>query len=285
VAFPEGQPRQWDLTSSISGTLYARCDGAAASILRACALRKSSLPPPAPIRRVNLQNLILDRLSDYVLTHGLSADDRLPPERELAAQLKVSRPTLRGALHWLCTHGAVRRIQGGGTYLEPRFLAVMSEHSATRQTRPHQPDQIAEARLHLEMVAARLAARRPTHQANAQLRSSVTQTQRKLSDAHAWHQHELKFHLHVARMTHNPALAEILEPLISQSVAILEATSATTQRAVALDEHRNIVAALEAHDAEAAARRMQRHLNGHSGSDGQHRDSTGLPPGATTAAG
>ena len=52
-------------------------------------------PGPDPVRRTNLTTLILYRLRDFAIAQGLVEGDRLPPERELAARLSVSRPTLR----------------------------------------------------------------------------------------------------------------------------------------------------------------------------------------------
>ncbi|MBD0289977.1 MAG: GntR family transcriptional regulator [Thermoleophilia bacterium] len=68
--------------------------------------------PPAHVQ-------IEERLADLVLAGGLTAGHRLPPERELAAELGVSRMTLRQALGALERRGFVSRFVGrrGGTFV------------------------------------------------------------------------------------------------------------------------------------------------------------------------
>ncbi|MBV8910699.1 MAG: GntR family transcriptional regulator, partial [Gammaproteobacteria bacterium] len=51
----------------------------------------------------------------------LSADDALPPERDLARELKVSRITVRKALDGLVGEGLLSRRQGSGTFVCARF--------------------------------------------------------------------------------------------------------------------------------------------------------------------
>ena len=91
----------------------------------------------------------------------LRPGDRLPPERELAQMLGVSRPTIRAGLHGLAAMGVTASRQGAGTFITggpPRlgagplsFLAAL--HGFTR-------DEIFEARKVLEVGAAGLAAER-----------------------------------------------------------------------------------------------------------------------------
>ncbi len=62
-----------------------------------------------------------DELERRIAAGELRAGDRLPPERELAGELGVARPTLRRSMALLAASGAVERRQGSGTYVaEPR---------------------------------------------------------------------------------------------------------------------------------------------------------------------
>ncbi|MDE2308709.1 MAG: GntR family transcriptional regulator, partial [Xanthomonadaceae bacterium] len=64
---------------------------------------------------IRLSDTIANDLERRILEGVLSAGERLPPERELAEQLGVSRPSLREALQKLASKGLVRTRQGGGT--------------------------------------------------------------------------------------------------------------------------------------------------------------------------
>src|SRR5512140_2292504 len=105
----------------------------------------------------------------------LKPGDRLPPERDLATQMGVSRPSVRSGLRSLQTMGIVQSRQGSGTYIvdgparlggDPlRFLAAL--HGFTRE-------EMFEARRVLEVGTAGLAAERATHEQIATMADEVT---------------------------------------------------------------------------------------------------------------
>src|SRR3989454_5658501 len=99
-----------------------------------------------------------------LIDHGaLGPGARLPPERDLAAQVGVSRPTVRAGLRTLAALGVVRSRRGSGTYIPegpPTFGAealgfLAALHKVTG-------DDVYEARRLLEVGAAGLAAERAT---------------------------------------------------------------------------------------------------------------------------
>ena len=61
--------------------------------------------------------MILSQLEQMITEGSLSAGEKLPPERELAAKFDVSRPSLREAIQKLEAKGLVVRKQGGGTFV------------------------------------------------------------------------------------------------------------------------------------------------------------------------
>src|ERR1700745_66655 len=71
----------------------------------------------APVRVPARDTAILDAIAGFIVERGLNPGDRLPPERELCARLKVSRPTLREALQRWAALGIVDMRVGSGTYL------------------------------------------------------------------------------------------------------------------------------------------------------------------------
>lgn len=211
------------------------------------------------MRRTNLTQLILDQLRDYVLGHGLLEEDRLPPERELATQLDVSRPSLRNALDWLAQRGAVRRVQGGGTFLQASFLTVLAEAHVASQSEPASAGGLSEARGYLEPLLVQLAASRARPEEIEALAADTDRAGQRLDDAEFWRQHDLAFHARLAKLSGNALLAETL-------VAALRQAAGASSVALPLDtlkcheQHAELVAAMERREPETAARLMRDHL-------------------------
>ena len=115
--------------------------------------------------------LVVQRLSDTIalelerriLEGALKPGDRLQPERELAAELGVSRPSLREALQKLVSKGLLHSRQGGGTYVTDRLDAGFTDPWQEMLGRhPNVQEDLLEFRGMLESEAASLAARRAT---------------------------------------------------------------------------------------------------------------------------
>jgi GntR family transcriptional repressor for pyruvate dehydrogenase complex len=228
-------------------------------MMRDTAVRKSFLPTPMPVRRSNLTQLILDQLRSYVLNNGLVEEDRLPPERELATQLNVSRPSLRNALDWLEARGALRRIQGGGTFLQSNFLHVIADAREANAPNEECLRDAIEARLHLEPVLIRLVCDRAPQSELDALAEEVAKAKFRTADPAFWRWHDLQFHSRLARSGRNAVLARTLEEALSD-VYLLSSQAEQFDFVRAQSEHEQIIEALIWRDADAAASRMAEHL-------------------------
>jgi GntR family transcriptional repressor for pyruvate dehydrogenase complex len=107
---------------------------------------------------------VLRWVDDRILSGQLRVGDRLPPERELARTLEVSRAAVREAVRTLQAQGVVRSAVGAGAAAGTTVTAVPA-HALTRLLRLHValanfplPD-VVEVRISLERLSARLAAR------------------------------------------------------------------------------------------------------------------------------
>jgi GntR family transcriptional repressor for pyruvate dehydrogenase complex len=212
----------------------------------------------------------LDVQSDQVVRHvalliesgKLGPGDRLVPERELALELGVSRPTVRAGLHALAAMGVTESRQGAGTFITggpPRlgagplsFLAAL--HGFTR-------DEIFEARKVLEVGAAGLAAERGLTDHLAPMSEEVTGMFATLNDPQTFLVHDVRFHRAVAAAGGNPVLAALVEMVSS---LVYEQRRLTVEHAVDLKEsaemHRRIYHAIRDRDPERARAEMSRHL-------------------------
>lgn len=225
---------------------------------------RSLLVSPAPVRRANLTALILDELRQFVLARGLVENDRLPPEREMSVHLRVSRPTLRKALAWLEERGALRRVQGGGTFLQPQFLDVIADASELPLPGRAAPDHVFEARLLLEPTLAAWAAERATPRALETLEAELRRGQPQAGEgAHGlrWRQHETNFHLRLMQAGGNAPLAAAGETLLHQAYPSGFEASRHGCLEASWREHAAIFAAVAGRQPETARRLVIAHLN------------------------
>src|SRR5437763_8243568 len=142
----------------------------------------------------------------------LRPGDRLVPERELAQELGVSRPTVRAGLHALAAMGVTESRQGAGTFITggpPRlgagplsFLAAL--HGFTR-------DQMFEARTILEVGAAGLAAELGMADKLAPMAEEVTGMFANLTEPQVFLMHAIRLHRAVAGAAANPVLTALVE--------------------------------------------------------------------------
>ena len=79
------------------------------------------------VKQPKLSDVIQKQLESMILEGSLKAGQKLPPERELAKQFDVSRPSLREAIQKLEAKGLVNRRQGGGTFVSSKILSGLSD--------------------------------------------------------------------------------------------------------------------------------------------------------------
>jgi GntR family transcriptional repressor for pyruvate dehydrogenase complex len=169
---------------------------------------------------------------------------RLPAERVLAAELGVSRPTVREAIGRLAALGAVTARRGSGTYVAQVDLG-----------------QVFDVRLQLEPFAAAEAARRHGGREVDQLEATVAAMGAAVDDAERFAARDSRFHAGVARASGNPVLVDVLERLAALAALSRSLTSVDSAvRRHTLDEARAVVAAIRECDAPRAEAAMRAHL-------------------------
>lgn len=86
-----------------------------------------AVSPKVRAKPRKLSDVILDELETMIIEGSLKPGQKLPPERELATQFDVSRPSLREAIQKLEAKGLVTRKQGGGTFVNNNILTGLSD--------------------------------------------------------------------------------------------------------------------------------------------------------------
>jgi GntR family transcriptional regulator, transcriptional repressor for pyruvate dehydrogenase complex len=223
----------------------------------------SSKKPASPSEDVQSVDQVVRHVALLIEKGQLRPGDRLVPERELAEQLGVSRPTVRAGLHALAAMGVTESRQGAGTFITagpPRlgagplsFLAAL--HGFTR-------DQIFEARKVLEVGAAGLAAERGLADRLAPMSEEVAGMFATLTEPQKFLIHDVRFHRAIAAAADNPVLLALVEMISS---LVYEQRSLTVERAHDLKEsaemHRRIYQAIRDKDPQRARQEMTVHLD------------------------
>lgn len=101
---------------------------------------------------------IIDSIKSDIISGKLTSGDKLPPERDLASQFKVSRTSIREALRTLEILGVIESIQGSGNFITGNYTKSLTE-SMSMMFLLQQFDslQISQLREALEIKAALLA--------------------------------------------------------------------------------------------------------------------------------
>jgi len=213
-------------------------------------------------KQVLAEEIVQDILS-MIKEGKLSPGDRLPPERQLAATLNVSRPSLREALRALSIMNVVNIIQGGGifvTSLEPERLFEHLEFIFSLDDSTFL--QLFEARKVVESGFAEMAAQRAQDDDIQELETLLSQAAEAVDDPDTFLRIDYELHNKIAQIAHNP----ILDRLMSGVARLGRASRSRTGEVAAVrhqaaKDHKAIVAAIAAHDPSAAREAMLRHLS------------------------
>lgn len=159
-----------------------------------------------------LSDVIVQQLEKRILDGVLKPGDRLPPERQLAEEFGVSRPSLREAIQQLASRGLLSSRQGGGTWVTDRLETAFSDpwEKLLGQHEELRGD-LLEFRRVLEGTVARCAASRATQADLERLQRCVDRLQQAYrgGDLAEQAQADVEFHQAVAEASHNALFAHL----------------------------------------------------------------------------
>ncbi len=220
-----------------------------------------------PLHRDRLYEQVADQIERLIVSDSLRPGDKLPSERELAEQLKVSRTVIREATRVLSVRGLVEVKPGSGTYIQelspsnasaPIGLFLKLRRAADAF------ENLLEIRYTLEVAIAGLAAERATGEDIAVMEAAIEAMAAHVEDAEQFVQHDLAFHSGLAAATHNDLYGVLLTPITDLLLDFrLTAYRYDAQSAIegGLTYHRRILSQVRARDAEGARQAMRDHLH------------------------
>ncbi|MFK7836037.1 MAG: FadR/GntR family transcriptional regulator [Sulfitobacter sp.] len=225
--------------------------------------------PFRPVTPEKLSTSVVRQIEQLILRGILRPGERLPPERELAERLNVSRPSLREAISALQEVGLLSAKPGAGIYVgdvlgsafSPALIALFSRHDEA-------VFDYLSFRRDMEALAAERAARNAsdTDLAVVQTVLDKMQTAHDKRDAEEEARLDAQFHMAIIEASHNVVMLHMMRSmyeLLRGGVFYNRQMmfKQNTGRETLLEQHRTINAALQARDATGARQAVEAHLD------------------------
>jgi GntR family transcriptional repressor for pyruvate dehydrogenase complex len=215
----------------------------------------------AEVERRTVAQSIVEQVKQLIIDGRLAAGQKLPSERELAAQLGVGRSSVREATSAMLALGVIEIRPGEGAFIRPDFPQSTLEcvDWSTLILNQESTD-LFEARISIETSTARLAAQRATAKDRARLYQLVDQMERAAVLAE-FVEFDLEFHLALADASKNLVLRDILVSIHNlMRNSMLHVLQSEPLKELSIKQHRGLCQAIERGSPEEAERLIRAHL-------------------------
>lgn len=208
-------------------------------------------------------------LQERIKVGDFKIGERLPPERDLAEDIQVSRSVVREAIIMLELQGLVEVRKGSGVYVNKLPTAEDTQRvpaDTAREASDIGPFELLQARQVLESQIASFAAMNVTKSDISKLREALDTERKQLETGHGDYDGDEMFHLTIAEASQNSVLSDIVQDLWfrrDESSMWSQLHSRITDinyRSAWLEDHEIILRALQRRDPEGARKAMWDHL-------------------------
>lgn len=220
------------------------------------------------MRRIPLAAEVEKQLSDLIQTK-YSPGSKIPIESELSEMFQVSRTTIRAAVKALCSRNVLEIKRGDGTYVTRKPGLGPDALGLEFLDPTHLPEEMREASILLQPVAAAMGAQRIDDRDIAFLEDAITALEQGVKDYQAgkidypalrWL--DSSFHSSVIKTCHNRVLDRIDDVFITYTATMREREIVDMEIIYrSLEMHPQIFRAMRNHDSQAAYEAMSRHLH------------------------
>ncbi|HYL12927.1 MAG TPA: FadR/GntR family transcriptional regulator [Terriglobales bacterium] len=214
-----------------------------------------------PIRKRKIYEQVARQIRDRVL-NKLNPGDKLPPERELAERLGVSRSSVRDAIRSLELVGAVEPRSGAGTVVREMSADwIMSPVANVLVRKPQLLGDLLDFRKILEPPLAALAAKHASRKEIHEMEAILRRQEEKVRRGEVAIEEDSQFHYAIARASENTVVLKVLDALMDLLLEVRERSLQVEGRPQKSSAgHWRILRAIQRHDATAAHKAMRRHI-------------------------
>jgi GntR family transcriptional repressor for pyruvate dehydrogenase complex len=227
---------------------------------------EGSMFQPLPEKRTFME--IAGQIRSSIFANTLKPGDKLPSERELAAQFNVGRISVREALRMLEQAGLIfiKHGSNGGAYIKEADTSVITESVYDLVWRSDiRLEDLTEARLAVEKQILQNAFDKITEDDLKMLGECIEELEKTIREETERnipiHYEVSKFHLVLARATKNPVFEILLKVLVNVTVKVLDFKLTDLERHKKhLSSHKTIYKAIKSHDLDMATKAMEKHI-------------------------
>lgn len=226
--------------------------------------------PERSAPRTSTHSLVVEAIENRILSGELGVGDALPPERQLAEQLGVSRAAAREAIRVLESHGVLESHVGSGTRAGT-FIAATPTVALSRFLKLHVAlnnfalEEVVQTRLILEVESAAMAARRGDPEVLHRMGEELAVMDRQDIGREEFGDADTRFHVALARGGGNRLFADMTQAIReSLRAPLLEGYRAHLDwdglRDLLQEQHRSLLEAVAAGNGEQAAELAREHI-------------------------
>ncbi|MFD4419518.1 FadR/GntR family transcriptional regulator, partial [Bacillus safensis] len=206
---------------------------------------------------------IYNQILSEIQLGSFKVGDKLPSERELCEQFGVSRAPVRQALSALEMNGVIYSRQGEGVFVKNTTITT----EGTLSMKSASPEDIVEARMHIEPLIIHFAALRATDQEIEELKQTIKKMEEETRSGVYVPETDEQLHMGIARASHNDLfvtfMSSITNAMKQQEMWRFIRDRTVTRsdyREINFQEHKMIIKALEERNASEAVTRMTDHM-------------------------
>lgn len=221
-----------------------------------------------PARKPKLAEMVVDALRKRIGAGEFAAGEKLPTESQMTVHFGVSRTVVREAIAALAADGTVQSRQGAGVFVLANAASAFSSIRGETSNKISVALNVLEVRMGIEIESAGLAAMRRSNSQDAAIQEAWNEFGRLLKVGNPTGKTDFAFHRAIAAATNNPFYMEVLDGLGSRTIPCDVASPWGTESVLTYDyqvglheEHKRILLAISAQNAEGAREAMREHLS------------------------
>lgn len=219
-----------------------------------------------PIKPRSISEEIIGQIKGSILNGSLKPGDKIPSEREMANELKVSRQCVREAINSLKTIDLLEVRKRSGIYVKSMTSGLIEGPFHIIKNDVEKVYELMDIRKVLDSYSTFYAAKNATEEDIARIHSILLKLEETTKDLKKYdYDSEFQFHLLIAQASHNTMLLHIINTIYDNIIEAIKKTIDTmfldiNNRKRMFQHHKAIFEAIKAGDAKKAAQRLVQHF-------------------------